>query len=38
MNLVEELRIERKKRCADILGFLTIKGEKKINKIKIKDL
>jgi hypothetical protein len=36
--IVNQLRIERKKRCQDILHYLTIIGEKKINKVKIKDL
>lgn len=38
MDIVEQLKVERKKRCGDILAYLSIKGEKKINKIKIKDL
>lgn len=38
MTIVEELKIERKKRCLDILNIMNIRGEKKVLKIKIKDL
>lgn len=38
MTIVEELKFERKKRCLDILNIMNIRGEKKVLKIKIKEL